>query len=535
MGESKKCLDFLEYSDERLQSCLREFVKSNNIEAIRLVVQKGISVNVGDSSGVTPLHVASMSNITLQCLKELLKSESVNINTETCYGDTPLIYSCQTSSDKVLKILIEHGADVNLSNFKKLTPMHIACWNGCWEAVKLLIKAGANVNAKDIRDMTPLHIAISIGSIEMCQYLLEHGADANIPNEVGLLPLHIAVSKRNCEVYDLIRRNTTCDTLLKYCTFPGPSGNKMVNRSVLCLALGSRNKALIERILKSGLPNEVLNCPMVVKQPFLLNDYLNEKGELESFDERLVLFTPLCFFLQLYCENYKAALDVLKMLIDNKICVTSSFTSSDSVYVAGCIEIMLHTWYQQVDRFKIITMLLQNGIDADEESKGMPTKLLKLCLMRNVDKSIFMLLLKASNVVEPDEILRWIVDNRNREFVHCRGVQELVYMLLVLSPYFTMPASIYNYFVSLSSFEKSVSQKIKHLCEHPVRPLASYCRAIIRRQLHYETRNNHREFKEKLNSLAVPKTVISYLQFGEVKFTIDESTEIVSCQLICDL
>lgn len=82
-------------------------------------------------------------------------------------------------------------------------------------------------------------------------------------------------------------------------------------------------------------------------------------------------------------------------------------------------------------------MLLENGIDADEEYNNMPANLFKLCLMNNVGNCIFMLLLKASNTVEPENILMWITDFENRDFILHTVTQELIYVLLVLSPDFT--------------------------------------------------------------------------------------------------
>lgn len=528
-----KDLNFWEYSDDHLKSCLLEFVAHNNIEAVKLAVQKGVCVSIGDSSGVTPLHLAAESNNRLQCLIELLKSESVNIDSTTYFGDTPVAYSCQTNSHKTLKALIEHGANVDFSNFEKSAPLHIACWNSCLKTVMLLTEAGANVNAKDKNDWTPLHAAARRGHVDIFKYLLQHGADANIPNDKHVLPLHFG-AQENCEVYDLIKSNTQSHTIVKYGTFPGPCGIDMVNRSILCLAFNSNDDALIKRVMNSGLPNDVLNCPVVIKQPLFINVYLTDDEEQQSFDKKLVLFTPLCFFLQSHYDNYNIAWDILKMLVDNDICAASMFKSSDILYVVKPIEIMLHAWCQQIERFKIITKLLENGVDPDEECNGVPMKLLKICILKTVDKSLLLLLLKASNVVEPEDILRWIIDNKNRIIMQCHGILDLLYALLLLSPYVSMSPSVCNHFVTLACYcddEKNTLEKIRQMFEQSVRSLASYCRSIIRRQLHYETRNNPRKFAGKLNCLPVPNTVISYLKFDDVKFIITEYGEYIDCQI----
>lgn len=606
-------MNFFDYSDQRLKSCLSEFVEKNNVEAVKLAVQKGASVNIVDNAGVTPLHIAAKNNDMLQCMKELLKSEGVNIDTKTFSGDTPIAYSCKTDSDKILKVLIQHGANINESNCEKETPLHLACSRGCLKTVKLLIKAGANVNAKDVGEWTPLHEAAKTGSVDVCKYLLQHGADANaegcglpfplhiacqqgnleiiyilenfmkkqvsdtnpfntisngdtpliaavtsnslkivkylidkgadvnIPNDDYLLPLHIAAHQKNCEVYDLIRNKTKSDTILKYCTFPGPVGIHKATRSILCLAIDCGDIVLIEKVLNSGLPYDVLNCPTVFHGHDFVSHTTDEclSDSEESIDEKLVLITPFCFFLFSYYSFYDTALTVLKILLDNKVCITNTLNNSNTsfLYVIGPIEVMLRSCLPKFDTYQIICILLENGADADEGSIDIPTKLLKLCLTLNFDKSVFMLLLKASNVVEPEDILKWIIDNRERRFMRLHVIQDLVYMLLVLSPYIAMTRSLYSYFMRLSCYcveEENVSEKIKYIYEKSVWSLANYCRSVVRRQLHSETRNNRRQFTEKLNSLCVPKTIISYLKFSEIKFTITESTKSVNCQIACD-
>lgn len=604
-------LNFFEYSDHRLRSCLSGYVENNNVEAIKLAVRNRVSVNVADNAGVTPLHIAAKSNDRLQCMKELLKSESVNIDVKTFSGDTPVAFSCKTDSNRVLKVLIQHGADLNLSNCDKETPLHIACSKGCLKTVILLIEAGADVNVKDLSEWTPLHEAAKSGSAEVCKYLLEHdadatahgyyipfplhiacqqgdlevirvlenfmkkkkanlnpfnmisngetpvmpavtsssvevvkylidnGADVNIPNNHDLLPLHIAAHQKNCGVYDLIRRNTKRYSLLKYCTFPGPNSNNTATRSIVCLAVDTGHMPLIERVLKSALPSDVLNCPTVIsRRDFFANSTENGMGGSdESHVDKLVLFTPICFFLYSYCSYGDNALAILKMLIDNKVYLGCTFNSSDSLYVTGPMEVMLWSCHPQFDTFQIINVCLENGVDPDEGSTDIPTKPMRVVLTTNFDQSIFMLLVKASNVVEPEDVLRWIIENRDKEFIQLHVTQDIVYALLVVSPYATVSSSAYNFFMSLSCncAEENVSEKIKLIYERSVRSLANYCRSVVRQQLHYETMDNRRQFAIKLNSLHVPKTVISYLKFNEIKFIVNTSMETVNCHVACDI
>ena len=60
---------------------------------------------------------------------------------------------------RVVKLLLQHGADVSAKDKGGLVPLHNACSYGHFEVTELLIQHGANVNAMDLWQFTPLHEA----------------------------------------------------------------------------------------------------------------------------------------------------------------------------------------------------------------------------------------------------------------------------------------------------------------------------------------------------------------------------------------
>lgn len=63
----------------------------------------------------------------------------------------------------IVKLLIEHGADVNASSRTNQNALVEATLNGHYEVIKYLIEHGADVKAKDNRNRSLLKIAKQAG------------------------------------------------------------------------------------------------------------------------------------------------------------------------------------------------------------------------------------------------------------------------------------------------------------------------------------------------------------------------------------
>ena len=81
------------------------------------------------------------------------------------------------------KVLLDHGAAVNVADRDGgWTPLHIAVCGGPPELVRLLLEHGADINQRDEYGWQPIHRALRSNPREplaIVKILLEHGADAN--------------------------------------------------------------------------------------------------------------------------------------------------------------------------------------------------------------------------------------------------------------------------------------------------------------------------------------------------------------------
>ena len=86
------------------------------------------------------------------------------------------------SESEVLRLLLEHGFDVNRPGWLGQTPLHHYAGRGELGNVMLLIERGADVDAVDDQHLgTPMAWAAAGGHVDVVRLLLEHGANPRLP------------------------------------------------------------------------------------------------------------------------------------------------------------------------------------------------------------------------------------------------------------------------------------------------------------------------------------------------------------------
>ena len=113
----------------------------------------------------------------LEAVGRLLES-GVDVDTEdNKHHATALMWAAHEGHPDIVRLLIEHGAEINKRKATSETALWFAAQKGQLEAMKVLVQHGADVNIIDREDGSALDIARNNGHLEIVDYLRQAGAD----------------------------------------------------------------------------------------------------------------------------------------------------------------------------------------------------------------------------------------------------------------------------------------------------------------------------------------------------------------------
>ncbi|HEY0342872.1 MAG TPA: ankyrin repeat domain-containing protein, partial [Steroidobacteraceae bacterium] len=117
-------------------------------------------------------------------------------------GQTPFLRAATAGDVKVMRLLVEHGADANIATEGGTTPFMAAAgvnWTvaqtydegpaAVLEAVKYAHSLGNDVNAENSMGIRAIHGAANRGLDDVIRYLVEQGASPDAPDREGRTPL----------------------------------------------------------------------------------------------------------------------------------------------------------------------------------------------------------------------------------------------------------------------------------------------------------------------------------------------------------
>lgn len=170
------------------------------------------AVNMNDNGdGWSPLHCALRNH--QPRLAQLLIQHGADVSDKTWLGQTSLHIACYFTEGNSLasdydlcKLMIEMGADCNAEAFGIRTPLHDALRMKSPKVVKLLLDNGADIAVADLTGKTALHHAAkNERHADVIEFVMDHYEfDIHAVSNDHCSPLHCAAESFNFEICEFL-------------------------------------------------------------------------------------------------------------------------------------------------------------------------------------------------------------------------------------------------------------------------------------------------------------------------------------------
>ena len=178
--------------DECGMTPLHQYVLSGNLVCVRTILTYGADPMIAEPMRRrNAVHFATAMGQYVLVDALLHGAEfAIDLNQRDVHGNTALhlAAACQLpGSDplKVLLLLLNYRASINISNHLGLTVLHLVCANPLLSSaleplVEVLLQKGADPNAQDCDGCTPLIVACAYREFGVCKAMLFAHGDLNI-------------------------------------------------------------------------------------------------------------------------------------------------------------------------------------------------------------------------------------------------------------------------------------------------------------------------------------------------------------------
>ncbi|CAF1355808.1 unnamed protein product [Adineta ricciae] len=283
-SKDKNGNDSKQHKTDEMHTALMEACMDGHVQVAKLLLDHGADVNMPPDSYESPLTLSACGGHIE--LASLLIERGANLEEVNDEGYTPLMEASREGHDDLVNLLVSRGADVNrTTDDTQETALTLACAGGFLDVAKILISHGANVN---LGQSTPLMEASQEGHTELVQYLIQNNADVNQTTSAGETALAYACESGRTEVAEIllnsgahidqtenegrtplmkaVRAGHTCT--VRYLISKGADVNRSTNSNdstVLSLACAGGHLEVTALLLKHGSdPNHLLkdrsNC-----------------------------------------------------------------------------------------------------------------------------------------------------------------------------------------------------------------------------------------------------------------------------------
>lgn len=185
------------FVQESIQTLLRYYIETCDLCAVQCLLDRGADVSHQYEDNTTPLFIACGVKKKCYDLFKLLLEKGADCNYPDRKLTTPYLKAVSALPLKVVRLFIDHGAEITKVDSNGLGPLHYAVMNPYTGVLELVLDQGFGVDDNFntcINSPSPLHIAALFANFRGCELLLRRGATVNKLNAHGFRPLQAAVT-----------------------------------------------------------------------------------------------------------------------------------------------------------------------------------------------------------------------------------------------------------------------------------------------------------------------------------------------------
>ncbi|KAF9877435.1 hypothetical protein CkaCkLH20_05135 [Colletotrichum karsti] len=211
---------------------------------------------------VTALHVAA-GNKDVKVVKMLVEA-GADIESLDGVQKAPLHWAAATGSLDIVEHLLGCGAKVDVLNSRGETPLAMACREGNWQAATLILESsrGSSVAGGNVLHLMAFTEADRAEhSIPFFQLLLDRGADMHLLDSTGISPAHVVlVSQHAVYLRAWINRDITTLRLHQLAPWPLALFNYQYDYLSERLPFLSKNLQSLRPLMSREVTNRLLAC-----------------------------------------------------------------------------------------------------------------------------------------------------------------------------------------------------------------------------------------------------------------------------------
>ncbi|ARO88089.1 ankyrin repeat-containing protein [Nitrosospira lacus] len=181
---------------------LRSAVENDHTADVAKLLAQGADPNTPDERGNTLLMVAIRHKNAK--LVDLLIDAGARLNLRNKYGETAIMLASYKGLHDIVEKLYVKGAEIKHPGWN---PLLYAATGGHPKIVQLLLDGGVPIDSTSDNGTTPLMMAARGNHSDTIKILLRNGANPNISNESGGTALKWAVARQHHDTAELLKNS----------------------------------------------------------------------------------------------------------------------------------------------------------------------------------------------------------------------------------------------------------------------------------------------------------------------------------------